>query len=92
MFKFEALGTNAIVKRLRGEESVGSIIIPETAQERSMLCEVISTGEECAGVIAGDVVLIGRYSGMEFEYEGEPYLVVDEIDIVAREIKDGGKE
>jgi len=83
--KLEAFEENVILKR-ETEDTHGSIIIPDTAQEKSLLCEVISVGSDVLKISLepGDKVIVGKYAGMEVSIEGEDYLIVNKIDIVAK--------
>ena len=80
-----------IVKRLAQEEKTkGGIIIPDTAKEKPVRGEVISTGKGRLNdegkalpldVKTGDKVLFGKYAGTEFKMDGDEYLMMREEDI-----------
>ncbi len=68
------------------EKTAGGIIIPDTAKEKPQRGEVIAVGPGKDGnlmtVNVGDVVLYGKYSGQELNYEGADYLIMREDDIL----------
>lgn len=69
------------------EKTVGGIIIPDTAKEKSLQGKVLAVGngtkDEEMVVKEGDTVLYGKYAGTELEYEGKKYLVMRQNDILA---------
>jgi len=82
------LADRVLVKPATAEEkTVGGIIIPDTAKEKPLKGEVISTGngtkDEEMVVKAGDNVLYGKYAGTEIELDGEKYLIMRQSDILA---------
>ena len=60
---------------------------PDTAQEKPQKGDRVALGkgkkDEPMTVKIGDEVLYGKYSGTEFSYEGEDYLIMKESDILA---------
>ena len=64
-----------LVKRLESEQmTAGGIIIPDTAQEKTQMGEIVATGEgklladgsiRALKVKQGDKILFGKYSGTE---------------------------
>jgi len=87
-----------IVQRLEeGEQKVGGIIIPDTAEEKPQQGKVIAAGNGKTkddgkriplDVTAGDTILFGKYSGQEIKLDGEEYLIVREDEVLA--IIEGG--
>ena len=87
------LGDRIICKRLEpGEVKKGGIVIPDTAQEKPMRAQVIEVGlgkklddggRSGFDVAAGDIVLVGRYAGIEVHDGDNEYLVLSEEDILA---------
>jgi len=82
-----------VVRRLEdGEQTVGGIIIPDSAKEKPQEGEVIAVGagkREKGELIAldvkpGDRVLFGKYSGTEIKLEGEELLILREEEILAK--------
>ncbi len=87
------LHDRVVVKRLEAKEQMrGGIIIPDTAKEKPQEAEVVAVGpgkvnddgkRAAMDVKAGDVVLIGKYSGSEIKIEDEEYTIVREDEILA---------
>jgi chaperonin GroES len=82
------LADRVIVTPSAAETTTASgIIIPDTAQEKPQKGNVVALGngkkDEPMTVKVGDEVLYGKYSGTEFSYEGEDYLIMKESDILA---------
>jgi len=62
------------------------IIIPDTAKEKPRTGKVIEVGtdEELAeNIKVGDRIVFAKFTGDEFEFEGEKYLIVSRSDILA---------
>lgn len=81
------INDRVVVKPAPAEEKTkGGIIIPDTAKEKPQRGQVIAVGPGKEGkgmtVKKGDVVLYGKYSGQELNYEGEDYLIMREDDIL----------
>ena len=91
--KIRPLADRVLVKRVDSEsKSAGGIVIPDTAQEKPMIGEVVAVGNgkimengetRKLDVSVGDRILFGKYSGTEVKLEGEEYLVLKEDDIMA---------
>lgn len=68
------------------EKTKGGIIIPDTAKEKPQRGEVIAVGPGKDGnlmtVSPGDIVLYGKYSGQEINFEGHDYLIMREDEIL----------
>jgi chaperonin GroES len=81
--KLRPLQDRILVQRVKEEDKTkGGIIIPDTAQEKSIEGKVIAAGngkfsEEgkriALEVKKGDRILFGKYSGTEIKIEGEEY-------------------
>ncbi len=90
--KFRPLHDRIIVERLEeSEQTVGSIIIPDTAKEKPQQGKVVAAGKgkvkEDGGVTpldvqAGDTVLFGKYSGQEIKLDGTEFLIMREDEIL----------
>ena len=82
-----------VVRRLEGgEESVGGIIIPDTAKEKPQRGTVIAVGSgivreggirRALDVKPGDLILFGKYTSQEIKLDGEDYLVMREDEVLA---------
>ena len=82
-----------IVHRLdEGEQTIGGIIIPDTAKEKPQQGTVIAVGNGKANddgkrvpldVKAGDRILFGKYAGQEIKLDGQEYFIMKEDDVLA---------
>ena len=81
------LADRVLVLPAQAEEKVGGIIIPDTAKEKPQRGKVVATGngtkDEDMILKEGDIVLYGKYSGTEIELDGEKYLMMRQIDVLA---------
>ncbi len=82
------LADRVLIKPAPAEEKTQSgIIIPDTAKEKPQKGSVVAVGpgtkDEKLTVKVGDVVLYGKYSGTELQFDGEDYLIMKESDILA---------
>jgi len=91
--KIKPIKDNIVVKRLEedAEKKVGSIIIPDSAKEKTLTAEVIAVGSgrtlkggqkvplEGKG---GDKKLAGKYSGSEVKLDGKEYLILREDEVL----------
>ena len=81
------LADRVLVLPAPAEEKVGGIIIPDTAKEKPQRGKVVAVGlgtkDEPMILKENDVVLYGKYSGTELEYQGEKYLMMRQSDILA---------
>ncbi len=69
------------------EKTKGGIYIPESAKGNKKEGKVVAVGTTKEGkelpLKKGIHILYGGYSGEEFEFEGEKYLIVDFKDVLA---------
>ena len=75
-----------------GEQTVGGIIVPDSAKEKPQRGTVVATGQgkvredgsrQPPDVKDGDTILFGKYSGQEIKIEGEEYLILREDEVLA---------
>ena len=86
------LPDRVLVERVEQEDRTkGGIIIPDTAQEKTMEGKVVSVGggarNENGQVVAldvkkGDRILFGKWSGTEVKIDGKELLIMKESDIM----------
>ena len=89
MAKIQPLADRVLVKAAAAEEkTVGGIIIPDNAKEKPMRGEVIAVGEgtkdEAMVLQPGDQVLFNKWSGTDFELDGEKFLIMKQSDVMAK--------
>lgn len=87
------LADKIVVKVVAKEEVTKSgIVLPGTAQEKPQEALVIAVGagrvldngqKVAPEVKVNDRVVFAKYSGTEFKYNGEEYLILGERDILA---------
>ena len=92
--KIKPLGNRVLIKRSQAETSKGSILLPDSAQEKPKEGTIIAVGPgklnengeiETLHVKEGDCVLFSSYAGTEVksqEDEEEEYLILSEDDIL----------
>lgn len=90
--KIKPLQDRILVERTEEEETVGGIIIPDTAKEKPQKGKVIEVGpgrkDENGKLIPielkkGDMILFNKYAGTEIKIEGKEYLLMREDDVMA---------
>ena len=91
--RIRPLHDRILIQRLdEGEQSVGGIIIPDSAKEKPLRGTVIAGGngrQTTAGkrvaldVNEGDTILFGKYSGQEIKLDGVDYLIMKEDEVLA---------
>jgi chaperonin GroES len=82
-----------IIQRLEeGEQTIGSIIVPDSAKEKPQRGKVFAVGQgkvredgtrQPPDVKDGDTILFGKYSGQEIKIDGEEYLIMREDEVLA---------
>jgi chaperonin GroES len=82
-----------IIQRLEeGEQTIGGIIVPDSAKEKPQRGKVFAVGQgkvrddgsrQPPDVKDGDTILFGKYSGQDIKIEGEEYLILREDEVLA---------
>jgi chaperonin GroES len=91
--KCRPLHDRLVVRRVDdGEQTVGGIIIPDSAKEKPQRGTVIAAGSGAVSddgtripldVKPGDLILFGKYASQEIMVDGEPLLIMRENDVLA---------
>ncbi len=91
--KVRPLHDRLIIQRLEeGEQSIGGILVPDSAKEKPQRGKVFAVGQgkvrddgsrQQPDVKDGDTILFGKYSGQEIKIEGEEYLILREDEVLA---------
>jgi len=71
----------------RGEENgltKGGLYIPDESKERPMEGEVLSLGKKSSWLSSGDVVLYGKYSGIEVVINDEVLLLLKNEEVLGK--------
>ena len=92
MTRVQPLHDRVLVKRLvTDDKTPGGIYIPDTAKEKPQKGEVVAVGKgqvQNSGTVRplevkqGDKILFSKYAGVEFETDGQEYLILKEEDIL----------
>ncbi|MEA5509829.1 co-chaperone GroES [Crocosphaera sp. UHCC 0190] len=87
------LGDRIFVKVSPAEEkTAGGILLPDNAQEKPQIGEVVAVGpgkrnddgtRSALDVKIGDKVLYSKYAGTDVKLSGEDYVLLSEKDILA---------
>ena len=90
--KFRPLHDRVVIRRAEGDiKSMGGIIIPDNAREKSQQGTVVAVGpgsrDESGKLIsldvkAGEIVLFGKWCGADVKIDGEDLLIMKETDIM----------
>lgn len=94
MREIQAIGERLIVERVKAERFVGSILLPDSALSKRHLAKVLSVGKGVEGIAVGDLVVFGKYSGVEW-IERDDEAQVHELVILHQDevlLVQGGKE
>ena len=91
--KVRPLHDRLIIQRLEeGEQTIGGIIVPDSAKEKPQRGKVFAVGQgkvredgtrQPPDVKDGDTILFGKYSGQEIKIDGEEYLIMREDEVLA---------
>lgn len=82
------LGDRVLVEPQNAEvKTSGGIFIPDSAQEKPQRGKIIAAGSGTKDVEmevkVGDIVLYGKYSGTELQFDNKDYLIMRQSDILA---------
>jgi len=82
-----------IIQRIdEGEQTIGGIIVPDSAREKPQRGKVFAVGlgkvkedgtRQTPDVKDGDTILFGKYSGQDIKIDGQEYLIMREDDVLA---------
>lgn len=73
------LHDRVLIKRLEPETRSGLIYIPDTAQEKPQMGEVVAVGDYVDEVVPGHIVLFGKYAGHDIEGE---FVIMGQDDVL----------
>jgi len=77
--------------------TTGGIIIPECAKEKSIVVKVLDVGTGrilSSGkvvppqVVSGDLIIVGKYCGSEFEHNLKTYFICTQADVQAAVLRE----
>ena len=91
--KIKPLGDRVLIEAVEAvEETMGGILIPESAKEKPQEARVVALGTGKVDedgkkiefeVKVGDIVLTSKYGGTEVKVDGKEYKLVSASDILA---------
>lgn len=84
--KLKPLADRVMVKLEKNEaKTAGGIIIPDTAQEKTQVGQVVAIGDDkdVIKVAVGQKVMYDKYAGTQVKVDGVEHLVLKMADIIA---------
>ena len=82
----KAIGKNLIINKHKvgAAKTKGGLILAEKQRDdiRYITADVVSVGDEVAGVNKGDKIYYDKHAGHGIEFEGEKYIVIKVQDVV----------
>lgn len=91
----QPLDDRVLVRIQEPPEMVGGVHLPPQAQERSQRADVVAVGpgprnpqtgvREYLDVSEGDVIVFSRFGGVEVTVDGDDFVLLREVDILAKE-------
>ncbi len=79
---FTPLGKRVLVKRSQEQTTTPTgIIIPDNAQEKPSIGEVVAVSSEVSELSCGNKVAFGKYAGNEITLNDQKYLIINTEDI-----------
>ena len=91
--KVAPLADRVVIKALEETESMrGGLYIPDTAKEKPQQGEIVAVGpgrfdegkRVPVDVKVGDLVIYGKYSGTNYSFEGQEYVIIKASDVLAK--------
>ena len=80
----EPTGDRIIAKQLPLKQQTDSgIYLPDEAQERPQIMEVVAVGSEVEEINVEDYIICSKFGTQKFQLNKEEYLVIHEEDILA---------
>ncbi len=81
--RFEPSPERVAVRRVEStKKSAGGIFIPESAQEKQSVADVVAVGASVSWPVVGARVVFGKYTGTEITVDDVPLLVMDHKDVL----------
>lgn len=65
------------------EKTIGGIIVPNTDDSNVLRGKVVAVGREVDTISVGDTVLYAKNVGIDFTYENEKYIIINQRDLLA---------
>lgn len=83
----EPLDNRVLVEPAKAIESVGKIVVPETAQEQPNEGTIVAKGQNVKASLrlsVGDRVLFGKYAGTNIKHGEKTFLLMQDSELLAR--------
>jgi len=82
----QPMGTRVLIKPMEQESKTSSgLLLPETAKEKPQTGLVVAVGDdEDIKLKVNDKVIFAKYTGTEFKFDGQDYLLIECTDILAK--------
>ncbi len=91
MKELQPLNENVLLDMSEDEAqqtTASGIIIPDTAKEKPQYARVVAIGNvENPEISVGDTVFFKKYSGTEFEFDGNKFMMVPYADLLAKVVE-----
>jgi chaperonin GroES len=91
--KIRPLHDRILAKRVaEADKTAGGLFIPDKAKEKPLQATVVAVGTgkrldngklQELTVKAGDLILIGKYTGSEVKLDGDDHIILGEDDVLA---------
>lgn len=84
--KIQPMGARVLIQPLEQENKTSSgLFLPETAKEKPQTGLVVAVGDdEDIKLKVNDKVLFAKYTGTEFNLDGQEYLLMECSDVLAK--------
>jgi chaperonin GroES len=83
MARLQPIGDRVIVRPATIDDvSAGGIHIPDVAKEKPKQGTVIAVGASVDGIVEGNVVMFGQWTGTEVVIDGEKLLIMKVTDVL----------
>jgi len=82
----QPMGTRVLIKPMEQESKTSSgLLLPESAKEKPQTGLVVAVGDDDdIKLKVNDKVIFAKYTGTEFKFDGQDYLLIECADILAK--------
>ena len=91
----QPVGWQLLIRPMKGPEKSGSIFLTDATKEENKIaasvCEILDMGPDCymddkfasgPWVSVGDYVLVGKFTGSRFNYQGEEFRLINDDQVI----------
>lgn len=72
------------IQRKSGLKTKSNLYLPDSAQKKTAFADVMAIGADVKTVAIGDCVLFKQFTDQEFTHQGVDYILIEEVDILAK--------